>query len=71
MCVAGHAAITGTYAAKSTTMQTYEKLYKLIIEYICVQSGLERAIADEAAAEEVRGANGPCLNALLIIMGRA
>ena len=52
-------------------MQAYEKLHKLIIEYICVQSGLERAIADEAAAEEVRVAHGQCLNALHIIMGRA
>ncbi|GAX72985.1 hypothetical protein CEUSTIGMA_g437.t1 [Chlamydomonas eustigma] len=48
--------ITGAYANKNTTMQAYEKLHKLIIEYICKKVGLDRALSDEFAGEEVRAA---------------
>ncbi len=41
---------------KSTTMQSFERLHKIIIEYVCRQAGLDRALVDEAAAEEVRAA---------------
>ena len=34
-------------------MQSYDKLHKLIIEYVCIQAGLERALTDEVAADEV------------------
>lgn len=41
---------------RSTTVQAYEKLHKLVVEYVCVQSRLDRALSDEPAAEEVRAA---------------
>jgi dihydrodipicolinate synthase/N-acetylneuraminate lyase len=37
-------------------MQAYEKLHKLIVEYVCKKDGLDRAISDEYAGDEVRAA---------------
>ena len=35
-------------------MESYEKFYKRVLEYVCVQSALDRALTEEAAGEEVR-----------------
>ena len=48
--------ITGTPATKSTTVQAYERLHKLVVEYVCKKAGLDRALVDDAAAEEVKAA---------------
>ena len=48
--------ITGTPATKSTTVQAYERLHKLVVEYVCKKAGLDRALVDETAAEEVKAA---------------
>ena len=55
-------AIVGTQASKNTTVQSYERLHKIVIEYVCRQAGLDRALADEAAGEEVsEGEDRPTL----------
>jgi hypothetical protein len=41
-------------------MQAYEKLHKLIVEYVCKKDGLDRAISDEYAGDEVRAAIELC-----------
>lgn len=48
--------ITGTPASKSTTVQSYERLHRLVVEYVCKKGGLDRALVDEAASEEVKAA---------------
>lgn len=34
-------------------MQSYEKLHKLVIEYVSIKAGLERALSSDSAADEV------------------
>lgn len=52
------AAIIGTQATRSKTVQAYEKLHKLVVEFVCVQNNLQRALVDAAAGEEVRAGSG-------------
>eukprot|EP00798_Chlamydomonas_sp_ICE-L_P022971 gene22971-30160_t len=49
-------AVTGPRPLKDTSMESYEKFYKRVFEYVCVQTGMDRALNDTAAGDEVRAA---------------
>ncbi|GFR41820.1 hypothetical protein Agub_g2592 [Astrephomene gubernaculifera] len=49
-------AITGPRALKGNSADAYDRFYKLVLEAVCVEAGMEAAVQDQAANAEVRAA---------------
>ncbi len=50
--------MTHPRALKGNTPDAYDRFYKLVLEAVCVEAGMELAVGDEAANAEVGGAPG-------------
>lgn len=48
--------VTGPKPLKDTSMESYEKFYKRVFEFVARKSGMDRAMSEVAAADEVRAA---------------
>lgn len=59
--------MTHPRALKGNTPDAYDKFYKLVLEAVCVEAGMELAVGDEAANAEV-GCLG-CLGAGVVPVG--
>ncbi|KAG2482843.1 hypothetical protein HYH03_018280 [Edaphochlamys debaryana] len=49
-------AVTGPRALKGNTPDAYDKFYRLVVEAVCVEAGMDLAVQDPAANAEVRAA---------------
>ncbi|GLI70957.1 hypothetical protein VaNZ11_016056 [Volvox africanus] len=49
-------AVTGPRALKGNSAEAYDKFYKLVLEAVCVEAGMELAVQDPDANAEVRAA---------------
>ncbi|GLC52820.1 hypothetical protein PLESTB_000672100 [Pleodorina starrii] len=49
-------AVTGPRALKGNSAEAYDKFYKLVLEAVCVEGGMELAMQDPVANAEVRAA---------------
>jgi hypothetical protein len=51
------AAVAGATPGRASTAAAHDKLYARVLEFISLAGGMELALSDEGAKEEV----GPCL----------